>query len=376
MHDFEHAARKHLPRAIFSYIANSAEDGKSKAANAKSFDSYSFIPRVLIDVSQTSQATTLLGKPYRAPFGIAPMGLSALSAYRGDLVLASAAHQAGIPMIMSGSSLIRLEDASSFGDSVWFQAYLPAGRDEIRALVERVRAAGFHHLVITLDTPVATNPENNRRAGFSSPLRPSLGLAWDGLSHPSWLFNTFFKTISKHGLPHFENNYATRGAPIFSSSVNRDISGRGHLNWDDMAFIRELWSGPLILKGVLHPDDAIKASRLGADGLIVSNHGGRQLDGAIAPLTILPDIVKAVGDIPVMIDSGFRRGTDVLKALALGASFVFVGRPFGFAAACAGEAGVTHAIDILSSEIMRDMALLGITDLTQLRADHLYKLPG
>lgn len=376
LHDFERAARKHLPHAIFSYIANSAEDGKSKVANARSFDAYSFIPRVLVDVSQTSQATTLLGKTYRAPFGIAPMGLSALSAYRGDLVLASAAHRAGIPMIMSGSSLIRLEEAASFSDSVWFQAYIPAGKEGIQALVERVRAAGFQHLVITLDTPVATNPENNRRAGFSSPLRPSLRLAWDGVSHPNWLFNTFFKTLSKHGLPHFENNYATRGAPIFSSSVNRDISDRGHLDWDDMAFIRELWPGQLILKGVLHPDDALRACRLGVDALIVSNHGGRQLDGAIAPLTILPEIVKAVGDIPVMIDSGFRRGTDVLKALALGASFVFVGRPFGYAAACAGEAGVTHAIDILATEITRDMALLGITDLTQLSADHLHKISG
>lgn len=376
LHDFERAARRYLPHAIFSYIANAAEDGKSQRANASAFDAYGFVPRVLVDISRTSQATTVLGTTFRAPFGIAPMGLSALSAYRGDLVLAKAAHRAGIPMIMSGSSLIRLEEVTGFGDAVWFQAYLPAGREGIQALVERVEAAGFQHLVITLDTPVATNPENNRRAGFSSPLRPSLRLAWDGLSHPRWLVNTFFKTLFHHGMPHFENNYATRGAPIFSPHVNRDISDRGHLDWDDLAFIRERWPGKLILKGVLHPDDALRASRLGVDGLIVSNHGGRQLDGAVAPLTILPEIVEAVGDMPVMIDSGFRRGTDVLKALALGARFVFVGRPFGYAAACAGEAGVTHGTEILAAEIARDMALLGITDLSQLHTGHLRRLSG
>ncbi len=375
LHDFERAARRHLPHAIFSYIANAAEDGKSLRANARAFDDYGFVPRVLVDVSQTRQATTLFGQRFSSPFGIAPMGLSALFAYRGDLTLAKAAGRQGIPMIMSGSSLIPLEDVARLDESAWFQAYLPAGRDGIRALLERVEAAGFRHLVITLDTPVATNPENNRRAGFSSPLRPSLRLAWDGVSHPRWLVDTFFRTLIRHGMPHFENNYATRGAPIFSSRVNRDISDRGHLDWDDMAFIRDRWPGKLILKSVLHPDDALRAARLGVDGLIVSNHGGRQLDGAISPLSVLPEIIRAVGDLPVMVDSGFRRGTDVLKALALGARFVFVGRPFAYAAACAGEAGVEHAAALLSSEIARDMALLGITDLTQLRADHLRRLP-
>ena len=374
LQDFERAARSHLPHSIFSYIANAAEDGKSLRANAQAFDAYGFVPRVLVDVSETRQDITLFGQRFDSPFGIAPMGLSALFSYRGDLALAKSAGCRGIPMIMSGSSLIPLEEVAGVGKSTWFQAYLPAGRESIRALLDRVEAAGFQHLVITLDTPVATNPDNNRRAGFSSPLRPSLKLAWDGVSHPRWLVNTFFRTLIRHGMPHFENNYAKRGAPIFSSHVNRDISDRGHLDWDDLAFIRERWPGKLILKSILHADDALRAARLGVDGLIVSNHGGRQLDGAIPPLSVLPEIIRAVGDLPVMIDSGFRRGTDVLKALAMGAHFVFVGRPFAYASAYAGEAGAEHAATLLSKEIARDMALLGITDLSQLRAEHLRPL--
>jgi L-lactate dehydrogenase (cytochrome) len=162
-------------------------------------------------------------------------------------------------------------------------------------------------------------------------------------------------------MPHFENNFAHRGAPILSRHVLRDYSDRGRLDWRHWRLVREMWKGTLVIKGILDPRDAKRAQELGADGVIVSNHGGRQLDGAVAPLRVLPAIVAACGDIPVMIDGGLRRGTDVLKALALGARFVFVGRPFGFAAAVAGEAGVRHAIEILASEIDRNMGMLGIT---------------
>jgi L-lactate dehydrogenase (cytochrome) len=232
---------------------------------------------------------------------------------------------------------------------------------------ERVAAADFEVLVITVDTPVPGNRENNFRAGFSTPLRPSARLAWDGLTHPRWLFGTFLKTLARHGIPHFENNYAHRGAPIISSTVERDFASRGHLNWDHFAMIRRIGSGKLVIKGILDRDDAQCACALGADGVIVSNHG-RQLDGAVSPLQVLPRIVEACGDVPVMIDSGFRRGTDILKALALGARFVFVGRPFGFAASIAGEAGVDHAIRLLSEEVSRNIAMLGITRLEEMTA--------
>ena len=366
--DFQIAARSHLPRPVFAYVAGAAEDNRSQRANRSAFDDFDFVPRVLVDISKRSMATTLFGRNYAAPFGIAPLGLSALSAYRGDIVLAQAAAGAQVPMIMSGSSLIRLEEVASASREAWFQAYLPGDTPRIVALIERVASAGYTTLVITVDTAVSANRENNVRAGFSTPLRPSLRLAWDGMTHPRWLFGTFLKTLVRHGMPHFENSYATRGTPILSPNVERDFSDRGHLNWEHFALIRRMWKGTLIVKGILSPDDARIARDHGADGIIVSNHGGRQLDGAIAPLRALPAIVAACPELPVMMDSGVRRGTDVLKAIALGAKMVFVGRPFIFAAAVAGEPGVAHAIALLKQEVSRDMGLLGINDLGELDA--------
>ena len=248
-------------------------------------------------------------------------------------------------------------------------AYLPGDDSGMLALLERARQAGYKTLVITLDTPAAANRENNVRAGFSIPVRPGVRLAWQGMTHPRWLFGTFLRTLVQHGMPHFENSYATRGAPILSPNVERNLGDRGHLNWHHLRMIRAHWSGPLVVKGVLDARDARRAADEGANGVIVSNHGGRQLDGAVAPLRVLQRIVEACPDIPVMLDSGVRRGSDVLKALALGAKFVFVGRPFSFAAAVAGEAGVLHAIDLLKAEVSRNMALLGVTAVDQLDPD-------
>ena len=372
--DFEAAARKHLPRPVFGYIVEAAETRATLVDNRAAFREWAFLPRVLTDVSGRAQRTTLFGHDYAAPFGIAPMGISALSAYRGDLVLARTAGAADIPMIMSSSSLIPMEALARECPAAWFQAYLPGDPAQITALVERAARAGFGHLVVTVDSQVAPNRENYVRAGFSSPLRPSISLAWQGIIHPRWLFGTFFRTLFKHGMPHFENNYAERGAPILSPNVIRDWSDRGQLVWEHLALIRKMWKGPLIVKGILHPDDARMARDTGADGIVVSNHGGRQLDGAAAPLRMLPAIVAACPDIPVMIDGGVRRGTDVLKALALGAKFAFVGRPFGYAAAIGGDAGVRHAIGLLSDEILRDMAMLGITRLDELGPHSLLKL--
>ena len=368
--DFEAAAAAHLPRPLFGYIAGAAETSLSFRANRKAFDDYRFVPRVMVDVSTRSTRQTLLGHCYAAPFGIAPLGLSALTAYRGDIVLARAAASADIPMIMSGSSLIRLEEVAAASPRAWFQAYLPGDEEAIIALVERVARAGFKTLVITVDTPVAANRENNVRAGFSTPLRPSLRLAWDGLTHPRWLLGTFAQTLVRHGMPHFENNYATRGAPIMSPNVERDFSDRGHLNWGHLKLIRRLWAGTLVVKGILNSRDARVAGEAGADGVIVSNHGGRQLDGAVSPLSVLPEIVEACPDLPVMLDGGIGRGTDVLKAVALGARVVFIGRPFAYAAAVGGEPGVAHAIRLLAAEVSRNMAMLGIAALGELDAKH------
>jgi L-lactate dehydrogenase (cytochrome) len=374
--DFETAARKHLPRPVFGYIAGAAETNSSLDDNRAAFAELGFLPRVLVDVSTRSQETPLFGRSYSAPFGIAPMGITALYAYRGDIVLARAAAAANIPMIMSGSSLIRLEDVVEECKNTWFQAYLPGDFPRITALVERVARAGFETLVITVDSQVAGNRENNVRAGFSTPLRPSLRLAWDGITHPRWLFGTFLRTLVQHGMPHFENNYATRGAPILSASVVRDYSDRGHLTWTHFELIRRIWKGRLVIKGILDRKDARIAREAGAEGIIVSNHGGRQLDGAVSPLRVLPEIVAACPDIPIMMDGGVRRGTDVLKAMALGAKCVFLGRPFGYAAAVGGEAGVRHAIGLLSDEVYRDMAMLGLTRLDDLGPRWLVQLKG
>ncbi|EIM25404.1 alpha-hydroxy acid oxidase [Microvirga lotononidis] len=375
--DFEIAAQRHLPRPIFGYVSGAAETNTSLRDNRSAFREFGFVPRVLVDVSKRTQKVELLGHTYAAPFGIAPMGISALSAYRGDLVLARAARRANIPMVMSGSSLIRLEEVAKANPAAWFQAYLPGEPDRILGLLERVERAGFETLVLTVDTAVLANRENNVRSGFSTPLRPSLRLAWDGMIRPNWTLNTFLRTLLKHGMPHFENSYATRGAPILAKSVMRDFGAKDHLNWRHLELIRERWNGRLVVKGIMAKEDACIARDSGVDGIVVSNHGGRQLDGTVSPLRVLPAIADAVGaSIPVMMDGGIRRGSDVLKAIALGASFVFVGRPFVYAAAIGGEAGVSHAVNILSSEISRNMGLLGISALGEMRPDRLLKLNG
>ncbi|WP_110651610.1 alpha-hydroxy acid oxidase [Salinicola peritrichatus] len=371
LEDFESRARRHLPKPIFGYIQRGAERERSMRYNRDAFDRYRFVHRALIDVSHVSTRTTLFGTDYAAPVGIAPMGISALSTYRGDIVLARAASQHNVPMIMSGSSLIPLEEVAAAGGK-WFQAYLPGDMDKMWALLDRVGGAGFENLVITVDHPTSPSKENYKRQGFTSPLRPNLSLAWQGVSHPAWLFGTWLKTLHKHGVPHFENHYVTRGIPVLSKNVNRDFSGRSHFSWRHVEAIRERWKGRIVIKGILHVDDAIQARSAGVDGVILSNHGGRQIDGAVSPLSVLPSVVEAVGDMPVMVDSGFRRGTDVLTALALGAKFVFIGRPFNYAAACAGEAGVSHGIRLIGEEIRRNMALLGITTIEDMDESRLY----
>ena len=372
--DFETAARSHLPRAIFGYVSGGCETDASLKGNRSAFADYGLVPRVLQGVSQRSQATTLLGRTWAAPFGIAPMGMCALSAYRGDLALAAAARAANVPMIVSGTGLIALEEVRQANPDAWFQAYVPGETARIEALMARVAAAGYTTLVVTVDTAVSGNRENHARVGFSSPLRPGLRLAWDGLTHPRWLLGTAMQTLLRHGMPHFENSQAVRGAPILSGKVTRDFGARDHLNWTHMRMIRALWKGHLIIKGLMSVDDARMARDCGVDGVIVSNHGGRQLDGVVSPLRVLLGIVEAMGDLPVMMDSGIRRGNDVLKAMALGAKFVFVGRPFNYAASVAGETGVQHAINILSQEVMRNMALLGINRLEEMCESRVLRL--
>jgi L-lactate dehydrogenase (cytochrome) len=372
--DFEPAAKRHLPRPLYSYVSGGVEDFVTLRENRAVFQQWGFVPRVLVGVGNRTQSVELLGKTYAHPFGIGPMGISAMTAYRGDLVLARCAAEASVPMVMSGSSLIRLEEIAAENPDAWFQAYLPGDVARIDPLVDRIASAGYRTLMLTVDTPATPNREHNLRAGFTSPLRPSLRLAWDGIARPRWLFGTFLPTFLRHGMPHFENSYAERGVAMLSRGVMRDFGERGHLDWTHVARIRERWRGSLVIKGIMHPDDARLASDHGADAVIVSNHGGRQLDGAVSALRVLQDVVAACKAIPVMMDGGIRRGTDVLKALALGARFVWVARPFNYAAAIAGGAGVKHAIALLASEIDRDMAMLGVRSVGELSPRCLQRL--
>jgi L-lactate dehydrogenase (cytochrome) len=367
--DFEAPARRYLPRPMYGYVSGGAETNASLRANRAAFDDYAFVPRTLVDVSARSTKTTLFGREYAAPFGIAPMGGSSMAAYQGDIVLARAAAVANIPMIMSGASLTRLEDVRAAGRTSWFQAYLPGDDTAIKTLVERVARAGFETLVLTVDVPVGANRENNVRSGFNRPLRPTLRLAWDSALRPRWLCGMFLRTLILHGMPHFENT-GTR-APLITSTAERYTGPRDKLSWPHVELMRKIWKGRLVLKGILDPQDARTARESGVDGVIVSNHGGRQLDGALAPLRALPAVAQEAGGMTVMMDSGIRRGTDLLKALALGARFVFVGRPFLYAAAIAGDEGVRHAIKLLREEVDRDMALLGITALAQMTRERL-----
>lgn len=376
LNDLEAAARRHLPRPLFGFIAGAAEENAAIGDNRAAFAEWGFVPRVLRNVARRTTEAELFGQRWSVPFGIAPMGLSALIAYRGDLVLARAAEEAGIVNIMSGSSLIRLEEVTRAAPASWFQAYLPGDPERILGLIDRAAAAGFGTLVVTVDVPVAANRENNIRSGFSTPLRPSLRLAWDGAIRPRWLLGTAARTLVRHGMPHFENSFAYRGAPVLARQALRDFSSKDHFDWSHIALIRERWRGRLVIKGILEPEDARLAREHGADGIIVSNHGGRQLDYAVSALRMLPKVVQAAGDLPVMLDGGVRRGTDVLKAIGLGARYVFVGRPFLYAASIAGHDGVAHAIGLLATEIDRDMALLGITSLAEMTPGRLMRIGG
>ena len=358
--DFEPLARKALPRAMFSYIQNGAEDEVTLRRNRSAFDRYGFIPRMLRDVSARHQKIELFGNEYASPFGISPVGLGAMYSYDGDVALAQAAAQCNVPYVLSGASLTRLENVAAASPNAWFQAYVPGSKDEIQRLLERAAAAGYKHLVLTVDIPVSVNPDRYVRNGFSSPLRPSLDLALQGLVRPKWLFGTFLRMLLTKGMPHLENWRADRGNPVLSKHVQKDIKSRDSLTWAHVEAARSFWKGHLIVKGIMSKPDALTCQAIGADGIIVSNHGGRQMDGVLSPLQVLPEIVQAVPELTVMMDSGMRRGSDVLKALALGARCVLAGRPFNYAVAAAGRAGVVHAIRLLQEEIHRDMALLGV----------------
>ncbi|WP_081247471.1 alpha-hydroxy acid oxidase [Variovorax paradoxus] len=371
--DLAEAARRRLPPSIHGYVSGGSEDHVSLEANRAAFRRWRFLTRPLVDVSKRSQAIDLFGAAYASPVGIAPMGVSGLCCFDGDVALARAAAKAGVPSVLSAASTVPLELVMREAPGTWYQAYLPAQHAVIDPLLERLKAAGVGVLVITVDVQIASVRENELRNGFSIPLRFTPRLMAGGLMRPRWMVETFARTLWKQGIPRFENFTATRGGRIITAAKGDHRAGRAAMTWDELARIRERWPGRLLVKGLLRPEDARAAQRIGADGIFVSNHGGRQLDGAVAPLDVLPAMVAAAPQLTVLLDGGVRRGTDVLKALALGARAVFVGRPAMYGLAAGGEAGATHALALLRREIDTDLALLGCADVRQLGPDWLVR---
>src|SRR3954451_9672235 len=364
--DFEVTARRRLPKFLYGYIAGGAESDAAVRDNRRAFDEYGFVPRVLNDVSGREQTTKLFGRTYAAPFGIPPMGSAALCTYRGDIVLARAAAAMSVPMVLSASSLITLEDVRRENPAAWYQAYLAGDASRIEPLVDRVAAAGYDTFVVTADVPVPPNRENNIRNGFQVPLAITPRVAWDTITHPHWLFGTWARTLMNYGMPHFENMDAGRGPPVLAKNLMRNIGKRDQLAWKHVELIRRRWNGKLVVKGLVAPADARIARESGVDGVLLSNHGGRQLDHTVSSLRTLPEISAEANGMTVMLDGGIRRGTDVIKALALGAHFVLIGRPLLYAAIAGGEGGVARAITLLQAEIDRDLALLGIRSIGEI----------
>jgi L-lactate dehydrogenase (cytochrome) len=376
LNDFEAWAERKLPRAIFHYVSGYSDDGATHRRNLAAFAERAFIPKVLVDVSDVRTSTEVFGVPYDSPFGIAPMGFSRLAAPDCDTLFAAAAARAKLPFILSGASLTRLEEVRQAGGTAWFQAYVPGEESRILSLLDRVEAAGFDTLAITVDTAVHPKHERAARNGFRSPVELTADLAWQGAMRPGWVWQVLLSRFLAGDPPHFENMDADRGPPVFSRTLVRDIGRRAGLDWAHIDLVRRRWKGKLVLKGVMAAADAVTAEAAGIDGLIVSNHGGRQIDCALGALDLLERIAERSLRLTLMVDGGVRRGGDVLKALKLGARLVFVGRPFLWAAAVGGRVGVDHAIALMQAEIGINMALLGIRNLAALDGVELHRTSG
>jgi isopentenyl diphosphate isomerase/L-lactate dehydrogenase-like FMN-dependent dehydrogenase len=375
--DLRQMAEDCLPRVAYDYLERGAEDDVTLHANRAAFSDIRLKPRTLVDVSARSLQVQVFGKTFSAPFGLAPTGAAGLYCFEADVALARAAEAAGVPFVLSTASFTAMERvAQAAGGTKWFQLYMSKERESAERLVMRARDAGYEALVVTTDVPVGANREYNRRNGFEIPFRLNIANMIAGALHPRWLANVFLRTLLDSGVPRFQNVDLDVGGRIVSKNLSEFRARRDALEWSDLRWLREIWPRKLMVKGILTAEDALLAAENGADGIFVSNHGGRQLDGAISPLEVLPEIVAAAGDrLAIMVDSGFRRGSDIVKALALGADMVFLGRAPLYGAAAGGQAGVEHALGLLKSEVDRVMALLGCPSIADLGPEYL-ELPG
>ena len=372
--DLRAQAKRYLPRIVFDYIEGGVEDEDGLARNAEAFRRRALVPRYLVDVSGRTQETRLFGRDYAAPFGIAPTGLAGMARHGADLMLARAAAKANVPFVLSGAGNASIEEAAAAApEHAWFQLYAARDKSISEDMVRRAADAGMPVLVLTVDVPTHVKRERNRRNGLGRPLRLPLRTRLDALRHPGWLASWL-----RRGMPSFAAwaPYAGEGADADKVADFIASQTAAPLNWEDAETFRRLWPRAFVLKGILHPSDAVRAAELGADGVIVSNHGARQLDRAPAALDALPAVKAAVGDrVTVMYDSGIRRGSDVLTALCLGAAFAFIGRPALYGAAAGGEAGARHAVERLRGEIHDTMGQIGAASPSDLGPDFVFD-PG
>ena len=363
--DLREIARRRVPHFAFEYVEGGAEDECTLRANRSAFESWRFVPHTLVDTSARHHRVDLFGKEIRAPLVIAPTGMNGILRADGDIALARAAAKAGIPFCLSTVSTTRLEDvATAAGGRLWMQLYVMRRKEVAEAIVKRAQAAGFEALVFTTDANVFGYREWDR-SNYVRPAHLKFRNKLDVLRHPAWLASV----VLRNGMPRFRNlkDFLPPGgdSAIGGSTVIPQLFGPT-ITWQDIDWLRGIWKGKLLIKGVLSVSDAEKAASLGCDGIVLTNHGGRQLDSCVAPIEVLPDIAAAVGKkMTVIVDSGFRRGTDIIKGLALGAHAVMLGRATLYGLAAGGEAGVQRAIEILTAEIDRALGQLGVCSIAE-----------
>jgi L-lactate dehydrogenase (cytochrome) len=358
--DYRELARRRLPNIFFEYIDGGSYAEATLARNVADMEAIALRQRVMRDMSTLDMGVTTLGQTMSMPVGLAPVGMAGMYARRGETQAARAAAAAGIPMCLSTVSLCSLEEVAATGAPPWFQLYVLKDRGFMRDLLGRAKAAGCPVLVFTVDLPTPGARYRDVRSGFTgaSGLSAALTTAWDGITHPAWTWDVW-----AHGRPHTLGSVAAavkgKGRVTdYLSWIARNFDRS--VTWKDLDWVREVWDGPIVVKGILDVDDAKDAVKAGAQGLVVSNHGGRQLDGVRSSISALPKIAQAVGsDLEVYMDGGIRSGLDVLKAMALGAKACFVGRAWAYALGAGGEAQVTKMLATLRSELAVAMILTG-----------------
>lgn len=371
--DMRKAAKRRLPHVVFDFIEGGVEGEHGIARNERIFSQCRLLPRYFVDVSQRSQKTTVFGRTYDSPFGFCPTGTPDLWRPGAEGLLAETAGEANLPFLLSTAGNNTVEEAARLArGNLWFQLYTTRDRAIADSLTGRAKDCGVETLVITADVPVAPNRERNTRNGFSRPLRKTASIVLDGLTHPGWTWDY----LRSGGMP-LMGSFAAYAPPNATPDEVADFFATQlptpDQTWRDFERMRKLWPGNLIIKGVLHPDDARRAAEAGANGLYVSNHGGRQLDSAPAPLEVLPAIRAAAPEQTIIMDSGFRRGTDMLMAMAMGVDICLLGRAALYSVAAFGRLGAQRLVSILRREIDLNLAQIGCPDIANL--DESYVVP-